>query len=101
MIVRIYGTCDGKDVVFRKVTEEQWICTVPADLTDGTYIVEIWAESDNGYTTYTTAILYMCDSRFVALEKVEDDIEVRVLDDGIVVQVECDKYIVRVVKRCM
>lgn len=101
MIVSMYGTCDGKDILFGKVTEEQWICTVPADFADGTYVVEIWATLDNGDTIYTTATLYMCDSRFVALEMMEDDIEVRVLADDIVACAETERYIVRVVKRCM
>lgn len=96
----MYGTCDGQDILFSKVTEEQWQCVVPADLADGTYVVEIWAESANGYTIYTTAILYLCDSKVVSLNVIEDDIEVHVLNDGIITHVKEDKYIVQVVKRC-
>ena len=101
MIVSMYGTCDGKDIIFGKVTEEHWTCTVPADFADGTYVVEIWAELDNGDTIYTTAILYMCDSRFVSLEMMDDDIEVRVLADRVTAHVKCGEYVVRVVKRCL
>ena len=101
VVVSIHGTCDGKDILFSKITDEQWICTVPADLSDGTYVVDLWAESNNGFTTYATAILYMCDSKFVSLEMIEDDIEVRVLADSIIAHVESEKYIVKVVKRCM
>ena len=101
MIVSMYGTCDGKEILFGKVTEEQWTCEVPADFADGTYVVEIWAALDNGDTIYTTAILYMCDSKFASLEMMDDGIEVRVLADVVMAHVESDRYIVRVVKRCM
>lgn len=110
MIVRMYGTCDGKDIVFSKVADEQWICIVPADLADGTYIIEIWAETVHGYTIYTTAILYMCDSKCVSLKILDDWFKVHILSHSVTVRVKpdnlkvCimkDKYIVKVVEKCI
>ena len=110
MVVRMYGTCDGKDIVFSKVADGQWICIVPADLADGTYIIEIWAETVHGYTIYTTAILYMCDSRCVSLEILDDGFKVHIMTDRLIACVKpdnlkvCimkDKYMVKVVEKCI
>ena len=80
MIVSMYGTCDGKDIVFQNVSGEQWQCIVPSDFSDGTYVVEIWAVTDTEFVIYTTAILYLCDARCVRLELV-DDIRVQLVPD--------------------
>lgn len=44
----------------------------PADYSDGTYVVELWAVSDTGGIGYYTGILYMCNSRFAKLEIIKD-----------------------------
>lgn len=114
MIVSVYGTCDGKEIVFHKVTGEQWQCVVPADLSDGTYVVEIWAVAYEGFVVYTTAILYMCDARFARLELV-DDIQVKIApdkykmhistsepliitDDGLKIRIKVKNYRIKVVQ---
>lgn len=45
MIVEMYGTCDGKNILFRNVGGNMWETIVPADMEDGTYIVEIYAKT--------------------------------------------------------
>lgn len=75
---RAWGTCDGADIIFREIEEDAWTAEVPADLQDGQYIIEIWGETFTGYVIYTTAVLYLCDSRFVGLRLMEDGIFVRI-----------------------
>lgn len=72
MIVEVYGKCDGVDIVFTPSTGNKWVCEVPADYSDGTYVVELWAVSDTGGIGYYTGILYMCNSRFAKLEIIKD-----------------------------
>ena len=74
----VWGTCDGVDILFHEAEEGVWETTVPADLQDGQYIIEVWGQTATGYLVYTTAVLYLCDSRCVALSFVKDDIYVRI-----------------------
>lgn len=74
----VWGTCDGVDILFREAEADTWTAEVPADLQDGRYIIEVWGETMTGAVIYTTAMLYMCDSRCVALEFMEDGIFVRI-----------------------
>lgn len=75
-IESMWGTCDGYGIIFTQVSDRVWTCDVPPDLSDGTYIVEIYARTYSGFIIYTTAVLYMCDSRCVSLELVNDGIYV-------------------------
>lgn len=72
MVVKVYGKCDGVDIIFTPSTGNKWVCEVPADYSDGTYVVELWAVSDTGGIGYYTGILYMYDSRFAKLEIIKD-----------------------------
>ena len=114
-IEMVWGTCDGYGILFTQVSNDTWICDVPADLSDGMYIVEIYARTFGGVTIYTTAILHMFDSKCVSfkfmndgvyvaiktininIELVKEDVEVRLstyniklLDDMIKVVIICD-----------
>ena len=91
-IEAVWGTCDGHGIVFTQVSNDIWTCDVPADLSDGKYIVELYARNQSGMTIYTTAILYMFDSKCVSLELINDgvyvvfgssNLNVKLLDDVI------------------
>ena len=68
MIVEMYGHCDTFDVVYTCIEPGLWQATVPADLTDGKYVVDIYGVDSTGYIVYWTGILYMWDSRVISLE---------------------------------
>jgi len=96
MIEAVWGTCDGYGIVFTQVSNDTWTCEVPADLSDGTYYVEIYARAKSGVVIYTTAILHMFDSKCVSLELVDDgfyiiikanDIDVKIVKDEIEVYI--------------
>lgn len=72
MIVSMYGRCDNFDVVYTKVGDGLWRTKVPADLSDGKYVVDIYGIDSTGYIVYWTGILYMYDSRVVKLELLQE-----------------------------
>lgn len=92
----MWGTCDGKGIIFTRVHDTEWICDVPPDLVDGRYIVEIYAELTSGGVIYTTAILYMFDGRCVSLEFVNDGIYVIIKLTDYVARLKQDDYVVSV-----
>ena len=63
MITSMYGHCDAFDVVYTQIGKDQWQATVPPDLTDGKYVVDIYGVDNTGFLVYWAGILYMYDSR--------------------------------------
>lgn len=72
MLTAMYGHCDSFDIVYEKVSEGLWQAEVPADLSDGKYVVDIFGIDDTGFIVYWSGILYMYDSRVVRLELLQD-----------------------------
>ena len=72
-LVAVWGLCDGTEILFDETSEDVWETTVPADFEDGEYVVEVWGRTRTGFIIYTTAILYLCDSRFVSLRFIDTD----------------------------
>lgn len=58
-IVRLHGTADNFEIEFSKGTDGLWRCSVPADLEDGQYAVQLYAINEQGAWTYWTGLLYM------------------------------------------
>ena len=71
-IIAMYGHCDSFDVTYTKIGGNLWETEVPADLSDGKYVVEIYGIDETGFIVYWTGILYMFDSRVVMLELLPD-----------------------------
>lgn len=68
MITYMYGHCDAFDVVYTQTASNQWQATVPPDLEDGKYIVDIYGIDNAGFVVYWSGILYMYNSKFIRLE---------------------------------
>ena len=81
MITRVYGRADSYEIEFTE-SGGMWNAAVPADLTDGKYVVELWAEDERGVAVYYTGILYMFDGNAV-LELSDDDIHLGIYSDDI------------------
>ncbi len=104
-LTAVWGTCDGVDILFEQSSGDTWEACVPADLQDGQYVVEIWGRTSAGYLLYTTAVLYLCDSRCVSLHFCEDisvrvrmnDCYVTVLEDRM--QLEQTGHLITVLER--
>lgn len=60
MITRVYGNANGFDMIFKKRDGdlEVWDADIPADK-DGRYIVDIYAEKDNGLTAYVATVYFL------------------------------------------
>ena len=72
MLIAMYGHCDSFEITYTKIGENLWQSEVPADLSDGKYVVDIYGIDSTGYIVYWTGILYMYDSRVVKLELLQD-----------------------------
>lgn len=113
MVTRVWGRADSFELVFSPLggSWEHWAASVPADLEDGQYIVELYCEDDGGNTGFWTGILYLNKSEnvHVRIEAdkfklwLEADIEARLQgdmniwleDERISLQVTCMEYVGR------
>ena len=63
-IIRLWGTADKFEIEFNKNTSTgRWDVTIPADLEDGHYVVELYAMNEYGETGYWTGVLFMLQGR--------------------------------------
>lgn len=92
MITAVWGRADGHNVVFQPSQRGDWWVSVPPDLTDGQYAVEIWAENDAGEQSYWTGTLYMVDSVLVCLHLADDPYMVRLLPERYEAYLMDDRY---------
>ena len=89
--MEMWGKCDGKDIIFKEVQKGVFECTVPADFEDGTYILELWIKTNADTLLFTTALVYLCDSKCTHFELLDDDIMVMIQDDiQVKVVVDCE-----------
>lgn len=58
-IVRMWGYADAYELIFSKLPSGDWAASVPPDMEDGQYAVEIHAQDENDKTCMWTGILYM------------------------------------------
>lgn len=63
-IIRLWGTADKFEIEFDlNPSTGRWDVTIPADLEDGHYVVELFAMNEFGETGYWTGVLYMLQGR--------------------------------------
>ena len=55
MVARLWGTCQGQDVLFSPTEDGRWTCWVPASPT-GAYSLQLWAEDLAGNVGYLATI---------------------------------------------
>ena len=61
MIARLYGKCNGYNIVFEPNERGRWETAVPVS-EDKTYIIELWAEDLAGNVGYYATIEIFYDS---------------------------------------
>lgn len=66
MIARLYGKCNGHDVVFNKIEEGRWSVAVPASPTR-VYVIELWAEDLAGNVGYYATVEAYYDSTMLEM----------------------------------
>lgn len=58
-IVRVWGTADSFDIELHQNDNGRWVCSLPPDLIDGQYAVQLFAMRSNGLIGMWTGILYV------------------------------------------
>lgn len=58
-IIRMWGYADAYELIFKKRPSGAWAASVPPDMEDGQYAVEIHGEDEAGRECLWTGILYM------------------------------------------
>lgn len=62
MIARLYGTCQGQEIVFtQNGATGRWETTVPAS-PSGSYVLELWAEDTAGNVGYFATVRLAFDT---------------------------------------
>ncbi|WP_242846344.1 PF13754 domain-containing protein [Anaeromassilibacillus senegalensis] len=96
----MWGRADAFDLTFDLGKSGEWQASVPADLEDGQYACEIWAENAIGEQTYWTGMLYMVDSRLVCIHLANDPYQVVLLPDRTGIALIDDRYVAVLKRGC-
>lgn len=59
-IIRVWGTADNIELEL-KVNNGRWVCSLPPDLVDGQYAVQLFAMRGNGSIGMWSGILYIAN----------------------------------------
>lgn len=62
MVVKVWGSVNGHDIIFIPQGDDIWTCQVPP-VEDGEYIVDLYAVDEAGNQAYTATILFTVDSK--------------------------------------
>lgn len=92
MIIRIEGMADNHVLRFMSVGGDYWEAKVPPDLTDGMYIVTLWAWDDAGNSAYYATALMMVDTEQITVAWLPDTTAQRWVDDTCACEWLPDQY---------
>lgn len=98
--VKVWGHADQYNLILKQAEGGDWQTSVPADLTDGQYACEFWAENAIGEQAYWSGILYMADSRLVCVCLEEDPYQVILLPERVKTKLGNDRYTVIFKRGC-
>lgn len=62
MVMRVWGSVNGQEIVFVPRENDIWTCQVPP-VEDGEYVVDLYAVDEAGNQAYTATILFTVDSK--------------------------------------
>lgn len=71
-VVSVVGQADEYDLVFIKGSDGKWAVSIPPDMSDGKYVVGIYATDTFGNIGYWTGILYVTNGRMTCLHLLDD-----------------------------
>lgn len=81
-IIRVWGKADSFDIEFSKTEGGTWECSVPPDVSDGMYAVQIFAVNEFNEKASWSGFLYMC-SGLCHLEITEKPFAFSVVQKGV------------------
>lgn len=64
MVVRVYGSANGVDIVFTPIGDDRWECAVPK-FPSGEYVVDLYAEDEAGNIGYAATILFIVNAKHI------------------------------------
>lgn len=96
MVVRLDGTINGNDVIFKKNEEGLWEVTVPSNL-KGTYIISLTATDEAGNTSFVTGKLYVVDAEKLCVHLILDEYYAEIITSDFEVRIIPDEYIASVI----
>jgi hypothetical protein len=67
MVKKLYGKADNITIIFEKKDGDNWTAVVPSDLSDGMYIVALYAEDEAGNTSFFSKILLLADTKNISI----------------------------------
>ncbi len=67
MVVRVYGSANGLDIVFSPLGDDRWNCVVPK-LPGGEYVVDLYAEDEAGNIGYAATALFIVDAKHLLVD---------------------------------
>ena len=98
--LRVWGRADQYDLTFEQAKSGDWRASVPADLADGQYAVELWAENALGEQVYWTGTLYMMDSRLICVRLTDEPYRMVLLPERVAAELMDDRHIAIVIRGC-
>lgn len=67
MVVRVYGSVNGSDIIFSPLGDDLWDVVVPK-LPGGEYVCDLYAEDDAGNIGYAATILFIVNAKHIITE---------------------------------
>lgn len=64
MVVRVYGSANGVDIVFTPIGNDRWECAVPK-FPSGEYVVDLYAEDEAGNIGYAATMLFIVNAKHI------------------------------------
>ena len=64
MVVRVYGSANGVDIVFTPIGNDCWECAVPK-FPSGEYVVDLYAEDEAGNVGYAATMLFVVNAKHI------------------------------------
>ena len=64
MVVRVYGSANGVDIVFTPIGDDRWECAVPK-FPSGEYVVDLYAEDEAGNVGYAATVLFVVNAKHI------------------------------------
>lgn len=98
-VVSVVGQADEYDLVFNKQADGKWAVSVPPDMSDGKYVIGIYATDSFGNVGYWTGILYVTNGRMICFELLDDSYRILLLADRKNEELISDKFSC-LVRRC-
>lgn len=67
MVVKVWGSVGGIEVIFSHVEGDNWSCVIP-EIPDGEYVVDLYAIDECGNIGYYATVIFIIDQKHLKFE---------------------------------